>query len=251
MKHRNVFFTFLLIFLFTNVFFTESSEYAVRFKRGDTIYRIAKEHGIPIDTLLLINNIKDPTKVKAGTEIQIPAVYTIKQGDTLQHIAEQYDVTLKSILKFNNISENDKLKPGKKLYLLTDKVIHTPDIDSSSKWDHLIWPHPGTRERLSGKLYGVAILGKPGDNIVSVTNGRVVWAGPYRGYGKMIFIKSKKKYIYIYAGNEKILVKVGDQVQKEIPIGVLGESSHDGQAKALFCMYDGSKSLDPFTTERE
>ncbi len=248
---RRILFSQTILLLFFLVGSTLHGEYTVRFNKGDTVYKIAKKYGIPQDILLKVNSIKDPTKIKAGTSLVIPLLYKIKTGDTLTSISKNYGISIDTILKYNKIQDKEKLKPGDVLYLVVDEAYHKTDTVSEKTAVNLSWPLSGTREKLTGKLSGVAITGKPGDTILSVTYGTVIWAGPYRGYGKMLFIKSDKNYIYIYAGNEEILVKVGDSVKKDTPIGTLGQNSRDGQSKAIFCMYAGKKALDPFKTARE
>jgi murein DD-endopeptidase MepM/ murein hydrolase activator NlpD len=248
---KKIFFIYMFICILLTSSFSLSEEYGIRFNKGDTIYKISREHDIPPEIILKINGIKDPTKIKPGTKIKLPLSYIIASGDTLTGICAKYKISSDSVLKFNSIQDKEKLDVGKRLYLIVDESFHnqvTIDHDSS---DTLSWPLPGKREKLSGKLSGAAIFGKAGDTIRSVSYGRVIWAGPYRGYGKMIFVKSDRDYVYIYAGNDQILVKVGALIKKDDAIGTLGASSHDGESKALFCIYKGKKALDPFTAARE
>lgn len=40
-------------------------------KAGDTLYSIARKHGVTVDDLLAWNNIPDPSKIKVGQKIAI------------------------------------------------------------------------------------------------------------------------------------------------------------------------------------
>jgi LysM repeat protein len=254
MKLKIIVSIFPFILLFVSAYSVGGNEYGLRFKKGDTLYKISREYNVPIDILLSVNDIKDPTKVKEGTSIKIPLVHTVEDGDTLFSISEKYKVTVESIRKFNKLADNEKLQVGNKLYIPvnpnfqeTKNEQHIEKSDSQS----LLWPHSGKREKLNGKLSGIIISAKPGDPVVSVSTGRVIWLGPYIGYGKMVFVKSNKGFLYIYTGFDKILVKYGDDVKPETQLGILGDYSNNGDAKTIFCIYSGKKALDPDKTQRE
>jgi murein DD-endopeptidase MepM/ murein hydrolase activator NlpD len=223
-----------------------ATETSIILKKGETLYRIAKKYDIPVDLLMKYNGIMDPTKVKEGTQINLPFVHTIKKGDTLYSISNTYNVSIESILEYNAISVTTPLKIGRKIIIPLSEA----EEGGCKKGDNLLWPHPGKREVLQGKLNGIAIHGKPGDTIISVSSGKVVWAGPYRGYGRIIFIKSNNNYVYVYAGNEKVLVEVGDSVFPETPLGILGRNAHDGIARVFFCVYRNRWPVDPYKAPR-
>ena len=84
----------------------------------------------------------------------------------------------------------------------------------------------------------------------SVSDGEVTWAAPFRGYGKIVFVKSSNGVTYGYAGNSELRVQVGDEVSTGMPIGTLGVHAHDGAAKVLFFAARGSHPLDPHTAPR-
>jgi LysM repeat protein len=221
---------------------TPATETSIILKKGETLYKIAKKFDIPVHLLMKYNGITDPTNVKDGTQINLPLVYTIKKGDTLYSISRSYNVSVSLILEYNNISIDTPLKIGKKIII--------PVSEIQEKGDNLLWPHPGKREALQGKLNGIAIHGNQGDTIISVSSGNVVWAGPYRGYGQIIFVKSRKDYVYVYAGNEKVLVEVGDSVFPSTPLGILGRNSHEGIARVFFCVYKNRWPVDPYKAPR-
>jgi murein DD-endopeptidase MepM/ murein hydrolase activator NlpD len=227
-----------------------SQDTIIVFKKGDTLYRIAREYNIPIDILKRINNISDPSKVREGLKLRIPYVYTVKKGDTLYSICRENGITPEDLTLYNPGLNKKVLKSGDKIVLL-NKAKNTKPVNFESGEKDILWPHSGAREPLAGKLDGIAITGAPGDQIISVSDGRVIWAGPYRGFGKMVLIESRDRYIFGYAGNDRILVDVGKDVKVKTPIAILGESAHDGKAKAYFFIYRDGKAQNPLVILRD
>ena len=89
-------------------------------------------------------------------------------------------------------------------------------------------------EPLKGKISGLVFYGSPGDAVRSATGGEVKWVGPYWGWGKTVIIKSPGGDIFLYAGNEQLLVNVGDRVRPGTDIARLGVSPQGGGAKLYF-----------------
>ncbi|MEA3548501.1 MAG: peptidoglycan DD-metalloendopeptidase family protein [Thermodesulfobacteriota bacterium] len=75
-------------------------------------------------------------------------------------------------------------------------------------------------ENINGKFgvstfeSGIDIQTSPGENILSIFDGKVVYADFLRGYGKMIIIDHGEQYYSLVAGVGEILQKVGNQVKK-------------------------------------
>ena len=248
MKQTWKLFIFILLYILFVSSISQAKETFITLKKGETLYKIAKKHGIPVDILIKYNNITDTTKVKEGTKIRIPVVYTVKKGDTLYSIAKKYEVTVNAIIEYNSISDSKKIKIGLKLIIPASDIEAIPS--EPEKETNLLWPHSGKRKTLNGKLKGLVILGNSGDTIISVSTGKVIWAEAYRGYGKMVLIKSKDGYIYIYAGNEKLFVELGEDIRISTPIGLLGKNPHDGIPQVYFCVYKNGKPVDPYKAPR-
>ena len=48
----------------------------------------------------------------------------------------------------------------------------------------------------------------------SVSTGKVVYEGQYRGMGRVIYVESANGYIYIYGGNEAKLAEIYSEINK-------------------------------------
>jgi len=128
----------IFILLFTLIFISQdvfALTYTV--KPGDFPEKIAKKFGISVKTLLKVNNIKDPKKLRVGQKLYIPVknksskkrkrkkttlrkgdnckyVYTVKRGDVLSLIAKRFGVSTSSLKKWNNLKSN-RIYVGQKL----------------------------------------------------------------------------------------------------------------------------------------
>ena len=71
---------------------------------------------------------------------------------------------------------------------------------------------------------GIDFAGKMGGAVIAVAKGVVTFAGPRYGYGKVIDINHGKGYTTRYGHNSKLLVSVGDTVEKGFQIAEIGSS---------------------------
>ena len=70
---------------------------------------------------------------------------------------------------------------------------------------------------------GIDIAGKQGDPILAAASGKVVYAGnELRGFGNLVIIKHNADYISVYAHNEKLLVKDGQDIKRGQQIALMG-----------------------------
>ena len=79
----------------------------------------------------------------------------------------------------------------------------------------------------SGKLEmhkGMDFAGREGSEIVSASSGVIIWASTRYGYGNLVEINHGNGYITRYGHNAKILVKVGDVVEKGQAISLMGST---------------------------
>ncbi|MDA3941253.1 MAG: M23 family metallopeptidase [Spirochaetia bacterium] len=230
-----------------------AGESVIRVQKGDTLYKISRENNVSVSLLLSFNGLENANSLKIGQEIRIPSSYTVSKGDTLYGIARQAGIEFNELCKINGIDKNHLLKPGELLILpvesseiveKTDVTVPVNIINDEKPYTEFFWPHSGERVSMIGKLKGEEILGSKGDQIVSVSTGKVVWVAPYRGYGQLIMVESIDHHIFAYGGNEETLVKVGDPVYPGTALGLMGINSIERNAKAFFFVYKDGKPVD-------
>ncbi len=126
------------------------------------------------------------------------------------------------------------------------------DKNASRTTDTLItWPVEGKGLYMSGKLEGIMFQTKKGASVQAIASGTVVSAGPSRGFGQVVFIQSKSGFVYVYGGNESILVKTGDNITPGKTIATVGLDSKEGTAIAYFFVFRNGQPVDPSLAPRE
>lgn len=98
------------------------TNYTVR--AGDTLERIARQHGVRVSALMAENDIERPELLRAGQTLKIPAPepgparrYRVEEGDSLGSIARDHGVSVSQILDLNRLADPNALKIGQLLIL--------------------------------------------------------------------------------------------------------------------------------------
>jgi len=127
----------------------DSSMYIV--KKGDTLWTIAQQYNLTVNSILANNNISNSELISIGQEMKIPShknavaetnivnqtvidkknnninnnisqpenaepiVYKVKSGDNLWNISRKYGVSVEVIIDVNNLRDKDLLSLGQKL----------------------------------------------------------------------------------------------------------------------------------------
>ena len=88
---------------------------------GDSLYRIAQMHGVPLPFLIQQNELREPYRLTPGQAIVVPQptqTYTVKRGDTLGDIAARNGTTVLALWQNNpQLGGTDRIYPGQSLVL--------------------------------------------------------------------------------------------------------------------------------------
>lgn len=101
---------------------SRSSFYSVR--RGDTLYSIARRHGLSVSTLKMWNRLRS-NKIYPGQRLRVrpprtaPAptkggTYIVQPGDTLSEIAQRYGVSIADLRRWNSL-RSSRIYAGQRL----------------------------------------------------------------------------------------------------------------------------------------
>jgi membrane-bound lytic murein transglycosylase D len=102
-------------------------------RRGETLWSIARRHGMNVNTLAKLNDMAPNEALRAGQRIRLSAVsspasagggkarkvtYTVRDGDTLADIARLFQVKVSQILSWNHhLSGHPNVQAGQKLLI--------------------------------------------------------------------------------------------------------------------------------------
>jgi len=83
----------------------------------------------------------------------------------------------------------------------------------------------GTPDRNGGTERGISITTRPGAQVTAPCDGWVVYAAPYRSYGKLLILNAGGGYHVVLAGMERISVDIGQFVLTGEPVATMGSGA--------------------------
>jgi lipoprotein NlpD len=208
---------------FTSRHFLPAPAGYYRIQGGDTLVKIAFQHGLDFRDLAAWNNLSDPSNIIKGNLLRLTAPKVPSRTAPIASKPKEIVRAVAAPTAFETEAENDLV----------------PD-----SWN---WPSQGPilARYGSGLNKGIDIGGPRGQSIQAAANGRVVYAGSsLRGYGKLIIIRHGKTLLSAYAHNSRILVADGQMVVRGQSIAEMGDTDAD-QVKLHFEIREHGKPVDP------
>lgn len=178
---------------------TSSQQGTYRVVKGDTLTQIARRHGQSVQSLMRMNNLRDPNRIRVGQ------VLVVRGGSAASAPA-----------------------PGA---AGSGTVVPRPPVKGTSvaapRSIKLVWPAKGSSRRgtTASTTQGVYIAGQVGSPVNAAAGGKVVYAGSgLRGYGNMVIINHDANFLSVYAHNHTLLVKEGATVKQGQQIATMGDT---------------------------
>jgi murein DD-endopeptidase MepM/ murein hydrolase activator NlpD len=94
---------------------------------------------------------------------------------------------------------------------------------------------------------GVDFAGPEGSQVIAVASGVVTFSRDRFGYGKCVEINHGNGYITRYGHNSKLLVALGDTVQKGQAIALIGSTGRSTGPHLHFEVLKSGRAIDPMT----
>lgn len=98
---------------------------------------------------------------------------------------------------------------------------------------------------------GIDFAGKPGLEISAVADGVVTWSGKRWGYGNLVELNHGNGYVTRYAHNRLNLVSLGEKVDKNQPVALLGSSGRSTGPHVHFEVVRDNRSVNPWDFIRQ
>ncbi|QFY42346.1 peptidoglycan DD-metalloendopeptidase family protein [Candidatus Methylospira mobilis] len=100
-------------------------------------------------------------------------------------------------------------------------------------------------QRDGGRWDGVLIGAPEGSPVRAVSNGQVVYSDWLRGYGLLIIVDHGNRYMSLYAFNQTLYKKVGEQVRKGDVLALVGNSGGNESPGLYFGLRQNGRPVDP------
>jgi LysM repeat protein len=224
------------------------TEYIV--KKGDTLYSLATKHGMKPAELLAFNKLPANYMLKVGDKLKIPGSAPPSSGaKPTGNAGAESNSTQKPPAA--TVAATTPETAAKKTPAPNQAAPKKPSAASTLLTSNLKWPvKPVDAERMTGKLPGVVLTGTRGEPVKSISSGRVISAGPYRGFGRVVIVESAGGYLYVYGGCETLSVRQGDIIYGSSEIGTLGIDAASNKPQLFLSIYKNSKAVDPAKAPR-
>jgi septal ring factor EnvC (AmiA/AmiB activator) len=92
---------------------------------------------------------------------------------------------------------------------------------------------------------GIEIRAPAGTDVQAVAGGRVVFAGWFRGYGKMLILDHGDQFYTLYAHAAELYKAVGEAVRQGDRVASVGDTGTLGDPVLYFEIRQAGKPLDP------
>ena len=223
-------------------------------KPGDTLIRIALDHGQNWRDLVRWNTIENPNRIEVGQVLRVvpPGAMVAESGAVVRPVAPAGGVTPAAVppvaaasaprAAASSAASSPTATASAPAASASAPVAVATDEDVP--WG---WPVQGTV--IAGfdeaRNKGLDLGGKLGDPVLAAADGRVVYAGAgLRGYGNLIILKHNNTFLSAYAHNQTLLVKEDQTVRKGQKIAEMGSSDAD-RVKLHFEIRRQGKPVDP------
>ncbi len=206
-------------------------------KRGDTLVRIALDHGEDWRDIAQWNNLDDPNQIRPGQVLRIVRPGTAvaaKPSDS--SVAQTSPITGPAPAAPRPLgTPAAPVSPSPEPATPTPApVTPAPVVPSTAQAlvEGINWGWPANGKILETfnetRNKGLDISGTPGDPVLAAADGKVVYSGSgLRGYGKLIIIKHNNTFLSAYAHNRAMLIKEGQAVRRGQKIAELGQTDTD------------------------
>ncbi len=191
---------------------------------GETLYRVARLHGVDPDELADLNQIADPTRLGVGRELLLP-------GDKGRKVATAGTLPGPSRPRAKRKAQaalDTGPAPGAKLAWPVLGVLNSR-----------FGPRDGTRHD------GIDVAAPEGTPIRAAADGEVLYAGTQRGYGNLVILRHAGGLITVYAHNRENRVREGARVKAGEVIALVGRSGRATGPHLHFEVREGTKPRDP------
>ncbi len=246
-------------------------------KKGDTLGKISKQVSQSLRDLSDWNRISNPNDIRVGQQLRIippednkvasvptetgmemrtlesqannnpatsPATVTPATSATLAGTGGIKNGPLGRKIAYSDQAWSDLQRPEPAKSLADSRKLADTSPLAAGRF---IWPTEGKIIRgFDASRKGIDIAGQPGQPIVSVGDGTVLYANNMRGFGNLVIIDHRDGLVSAYGHNKSMLVKEGQTVAKGQRIAEMGDVDAES-VRLHFEIRQLGKAVDPIS----
>lgn len=227
-----------------------------RVKKGETLYKLAREYKVSIDTIISRNKLSSAHRLSSGHVLKIPVLnglyHKVEPNQSLAYLSSIYKVPIGEIRKYNETGEY--LAVGKTIFLPNAKLRESEREKLFGGFFRLpiegrLTSRYGMRKHpiLGTSLFhtGVDIAAATGTRVVAAGEGVVIFAGKNGGYGNYIKVRHSAGYVSAYAHLHSIDVRVGQKIKQGQKLGTIGSTGRSTGPHLHFEIKQHGKFINP------
>jgi len=229
---------------------------------GETLSEITSRYGIDLEALVGANpDLSSLDRLPVGVELLIPPgnglLVEWLDGTDLGELIRGHGVDPVAVLRANAIHTPTDLKPGMLLWLpgaeptaALERLAHVRELET-----RYVWPVHGRITSYFGRRNlglgtsnfhrGLDVAAPSGTTIVASRSGTVSFAGWAGSYGYLVKVRHAGGDETWYAHQSRIVVSVGQWVEQNQPIGLVGSTGLSTGSHLHFEIRRRGSSLDP------
>ena len=188
-------------------------------QRGETLYRIAKNHGVSVSELMRANGITDPRKLEAGRVLTIPGAKGAAPAAASGVAAAPATAPAAHQVTPAKPAQPEE-KPAAEAKPASGALATIPGTHET-----LVWPVKGNVvTQFSQQTRGIDISAPKGTAVKAAANGEVLLiTSAYKSYGNLVILRhGDGTFVTTYGQVDTISVKKGQRVQSGQKIGTVG-----------------------------
>jgi murein DD-endopeptidase MepM/ murein hydrolase activator NlpD len=214
-------------------------------RRGETIYRIARDHGVEPAELMRRNRLSDPRQLVVGARLIVPA--TTPNPNPIPNanpspLPPPTGTPASPLRAPAAAARTPSRPPGTRVASLDPTVPEPARI--------LAWPLRGVLYgrfgvRAGQRHDGIDIAAPEGAPVAAAADGTVIFAGDQAGYGAVVILRHDAGLVTLYAHNSRVLVHEGARVARGDAVARVGQTGRTTGPHLHFEVREGTRPRDP------
>jgi lipoprotein NlpD len=236
-------------------------------KPGDTLLRIALDHGQNWRDVARWNSLDNPNLVEVGQVLRVVPPAAVAAASTAPvpasaPVADPGGATARAVpgagrVESRPLEGRPASAAGGTVAAAVAPAPAPPAAPTAADGaaaardggEELVWIWPAAGTVVAGfdegRNKGLTIAGKAGDPVLAAGDGRVVYAGSsLRGYGNLVIVKHNETFLTAYAHNQVLLVKDDQVVRRGQKIAEMGSTDAE-RVQLHFEIRRQGKPVDP------